>query len=158
MKNIIIRPAQLLYLDDLVKLEESCFTTDRMSRSNIQHLLKSSSAIILAIIKADLLIGSATLFFRKKSTTVRLYSFAIHNDYRHQGLAAQLNAAIEIYATKRDCNTIVLEVRPDNIAAIRFYLKQGYVIFGRYSKFYEDGTDALRMEKIIYAKGKEHLS
>ncbi|MDR3491816.1 MAG: GNAT family N-acetyltransferase [Gammaproteobacteria bacterium] len=158
MNNLIIRPARSDDLDNLVQLEKNCFDTDLMSRKSFQRLLKVSSALILVVQKDDVIIGSATLFFRKKSDTARIYSFAIEHTYRKQGLASQLNKAIEKYVRERECMTIVLEVRLDNIAAIKFYLKQGYVINGRYIKFYEDDADALRMEKIIYAKRKRYIS
>lgn len=151
MNNIFIRPACYEDLEDLVQFEKSCFMTDCISRKSYQRLLKTSSAIILILKKDDLMIGAAILFFRKKSNKARLYSFAIHNEYRKQGLAGQLNSALEMAATERECFTIFLEVKPDNIAAINFYSKQGYVIFDKYTNFYEDGTDALRMEKVIYA-------
>jgi ribosomal protein S18 acetylase RimI-like enzyme len=40
-----------------------------------------------------------------------------------------------------------LEVRVDNVAAIRLYERRGYEVVGVTDDFYEDGSDALRMRK-----------
>jgi ribosomal protein S18 acetylase RimI-like enzyme len=42
-----------------------------------------------------------------------------------------------------------LEVRPDNRAAVDLYRSAGYEPFGRYAAYYEDDSDALRMEKAL---------
>jgi ribosomal protein S18 acetylase RimI-like enzyme len=42
-----------------------------------------------------------------------------------------------------------LEVRTDNSAAIGLYTKSGYHRFGEITGFYEDGSNALRMQKTL---------
>jgi ribosomal-protein-alanine N-acetyltransferase len=145
----IIRYAHSSDLHTLVKLEDTCFNTDKISKRSFQRFLKTNSTVILVIEKEGLVIGAATLLRRANSKQIRLYSLAIQKEYRGQGVAAELDIAIEKWAKEHSYHDIVLEARPDNTVAIKFYQKHGYKLFGRYIDFYEDGSDALRMKKHI---------
>ena len=68
-----------------------------------------------------------------------------------RGIAARLLAAIEAVALKRGAVAMRLEVRTDNDAAIALYRDHGFVPFGRHPAYYDDATDALRMEKALVA-------
>jgi ribosomal protein S18 acetylase RimI-like enzyme len=153
-KNHHIRHATPQDIDGLVALEATCFTADRVSRQSFKHLLHSPSAEILIAEHENKIIGSAILFFRKNSNIMRIYSLAVHTEHRQQKIAANLHQAIEERAIQRGCTRIILEVRPDNHAAIAFYRKHEYDIFGKYNHYYEDGSDALRMETCLN-KGKQ---
>jgi [ribosomal protein S18]-alanine N-acetyltransferase len=63
------------------------------------------------------------------------------------GLGRQLLAAVEALARRRGAAELRLEVRPDNLSALRLYEASGYRTFDRRSRYYEDGADALRMRK-----------
>lgn len=143
------RKASLFDLSQLVTLENICFTSDKMSRRSYQNLLKKNSAEITVIEANNSIIASATVFYRKNSKTARIYSIAVDPKHRKSGIASSLCETIEKQAALRECQTIQLEVRPDNLPAIQFYKKNGYEIFDSYKQFYEDGSDAIRMRKSI---------
>jgi ribosomal-protein-alanine N-acetyltransferase len=149
MKNIIIRRAKLPDIPGMVKLEEDCFTTDQMSANNFRRLLRSTTADIAIAKASDQLIGLSVLLFRKNSKKARVYSIAVHVDYRARGVALALNQHLEKEAKRRGTTAIILEVKIDNSRAIKFYEKLGYENWGTYPAFYEDGSDALRMIKKI---------
>lgn len=151
---LTLKRATLHDLPALLDLEETCFTEDRLSKRSYQSLLKKETADIFIATSNKIAVGSAVVFFRKNSKTARLYSLAVKKPYRKQGIAHRLTRLYESKARLRGCQTIVLEVRPDNKAAIQFYLKEGYEPFDRYKRFYEDGADALRMKKLLYVSRK----
>jgi [ribosomal protein S18]-alanine N-acetyltransferase len=62
-------------------------------------------------------------------------------------VAPLLLKAVELVARRRGCTTVRLEVHETNHAAIARYRKQGYEEFGRHSRYYDDGGDALRFHK-----------
>jgi ribosomal-protein-alanine N-acetyltransferase len=66
-------------------------------------------------------------------------------EYRRQGIARQLLLACE---KKLNSSRLRLCVRLDNAPAIRLYEQEGYLHVGTWSKYYNDGGDALVMEKI----------
>jgi ribosomal protein S18 acetylase RimI-like enzyme len=147
--KLTTRLAQRTDLDALLAIEAACFTCDQLSRRSFLHLLSSPSAEIWILAANQRIIGYGLLFFRKNSQKARLYSIAIQETHRQRGGAATLNAILEKRALSRGYDRIILEVRVDNTAAITFYKKHAYRVFGKYNRFYEDGTDALRMEKLL---------
>jgi ribosomal protein S18 acetylase RimI-like enzyme len=66
-------------------------------------------------------------------------------EYRGQGIGKQLLAACE---EKLPTPRIRLCVRKTNDVAIGLYKMNGYDISGRWERYYQDGEDALVMEKI----------
>jgi hypothetical protein len=79
----------------------------------------------------------------------RLYSLAIAPEARGRGIAKQLLRALELAAEKQLRLYMRLEVSRNNKAAIELYQSSGYRVFGEYSDYYQDHSDALRMQKKI---------
>lgn len=144
---MIVAKAESPDLENLLRLEKSCFTTDRLTRRNFAHLLRSNSALVLVAKLENKLLGSAVVFYRKGSQTARLYSLAVDPEHRKHGIALALMQALEADAQARTCTRIKLEVRKDNERAIHFYEQGGYRVVGEITAFYEDGGDAWRMLK-----------
>lgn len=149
MKKIITEIAVTADVKGLVELEETCFETDRLSARQYRYFIKKPTALVISARHGSSVIAAAVVLFRKNSRIARLYSLAVHPDYRQRGLAAELNEFAEKCARRFHCHEIRLEVRKDNRKAIRFYEKHGYTHMGEYRKFYEDGADALRMRKLL---------
>ncbi len=130
----------------LVRLEER-FPTDRLSRANLGRLMRHGHASVWVCEQDGVLAGNAVVLYRRGTSVARLYSLVVHPNYLRRGIARALLAAAESGAGKRGCRDFRLEVRPDNLPAIRLYRNGGYAVTGIAGKFYEDGTDALRMRK-----------
>lgn len=142
-----IRHATPADLDALVALENASFDHDRVSRAQWRRHIASDSAIVLIAEVDDTLGGSALVFFRRGSRHARLYSIAVAQTARGHGIGAKLLTAVEDEARRRGCDTMRLEVRIDNNAAIGLYQRHGYARSGHLPGFYEDGTDAWRYHK-----------
>lgn len=142
-----LRDATLKDLDALVALEQRCFDLDRISRRNFRHLLTKAHAATLVAERDGALLGYGMILLHRTTAAARLYSFAVDPAARRQGLGRRLLQAIEERARAAGAAELRLEVRPDNQAAIASYQAAGYRTFGTYTDFYEDHTDALRMEK-----------
>lgn len=142
-----IRRAAPADLDALVALEEASFDHDRVSRAQFRRHLASPSAAVLVAAERGQVLGAALLFFRRGASAARLYSIAITQTARGQGLGAKLLEAAEREARNHGCATMKLEVRTDNIAAMALYEKRGYLRRKREPGFYENGMDAWRYEK-----------
>lgn len=133
----------------LVKLEESCFSDDRLSAQNFRYLLTKGKCTIWVYREQLKIIAAAVLLMRQHSRSTRLYSFAVNPIYHGKGIAVRLLESIENEITQKNYQTIFLEVRADNLQAIHFYKKQGYEPFGRYQDYYADQMDAIRMKKML---------
>lgn len=147
-----LRPATLADIPALLRIEERCFSTDRLTRRNFQYLLRRGNATCLVETAGDDISGYALLLYNAGTSLARLYSFAVDPKYRRLGIAGRLLAAAEAAAIEHDRAFVRLEVRRDNRAAIRLYESRGYREFGVYPDYYEDHMEALRLEKRLHAE------
>lgn len=133
----------------LVELERASFSYDRMSERQFRRHLRSDSAAVLVAEDSTRLLGSAVLFFRRGVSRARLYSLATAAAARGRGIGAALLAAAETLARARGLQTLSLEVRRDNAAAVRLYESRGYRRIAALDDYYDDGAAAWRYAKSL---------
>ncbi len=148
--GIQIRMALTGDLADLLRIENSAFSGDRISRRSFRRFLESPRARLLVASGPDGVCGYALLLLRQGTALARLYSLAIDPVLRGQGLGAKLLKAAEEKAFEDERIVLRLEVRADNEPAIVLYRKSGYRGIGRTEGYYEDGCAAERMEKLLH--------
>lgn len=144
-----IRPGVVADIPQLVEIEARCFATDRLSKRSFQHLLTRGHTIHLVAEVDGVIVGYVIVLLQRGTSLARLYSFAIDAAYRGRGIGMTLLAETERHAVEKGCAFMRLEVRPDNAVAIARYRAAGYKEFGSFQDFYEDHSDALRMEKVL---------
>jgi ribosomal protein S18 acetylase RimI-like enzyme len=145
--DIRIREALSSDIDDLVRLEERAFATDRLTRRRFAALAKSRSANLVVARVGPELAGYALVLTRRGSPAARLYSLAVSPDFAGRRLGARLLRAAECAARDRGADRMRLEVRSDNDKAIQLYCRHGYALTGRREAYYEDGMAALRFAR-----------
>ncbi|MCL4334436.1 MAG: GNAT family N-acetyltransferase [Candidatus Thermoplasmatota archaeon] len=79
----------------------------------------------------------------------RILMLAVDKPFRRNGIGTGLITLFEQEAQKVKINRIKLEVRTDNLEAIAFYKNHGYSIASLLPSYYNDGSDAYSMEKIL---------
>nr|WP_241664559.1 GNAT family N-acetyltransferase/peptidase C39 family protein [Ningiella ruwaisensis] len=171
-----IRLASIDDIDALLHLENACFSNDRLSKRRFRHWVNAQNAFLIvaekavaekavahtALVKketgalesandkpASNLLAYALIIMRKGSRSARLYSIAVDEHARGLGLAKKLVLDAEERALASERLFMRLEVATNNTNAIALYEKLGYKRFGTYSAYYEDGADAIRMQKAI---------
>lgn len=146
---LTVRRAVMADLAALVELENSSFSSDRLSLRQWKHHLDNPSAWVLVAVREGHAAGAAVAFFRSGSRVARLYSLAVAARQRGQGLGAQLLEAVERIARRRHCDRLRLEVRVDNVVAQRLYEQHGYGRIAQLDAYYEDGAAAWRYQKTL---------
>lgn len=147
---VSIRRAQKKDLSALNKIEQGSFQTDRLSKRSLQRWIAAKDDILLvAEEESGALLGYGLVMCNKGTRLARLYSLAVSLEARGQGLAGKLLAELEATAAKAGRLYMRLEVAKQNQAAIKLYEHRGYRVFGEYSHYYDDDSDALRMQKTI---------
>ena len=145
----MIRDAELSDVPALVELEKACFETDILSARSFRHFLTRGNADLF-IDQDDgdgALRGYCLVLYHRNTSLARLYSMAVAPKYRKRGLSKALLAYAESRALDEGATRMRLEVNQNNKPAQKLYRKLGYDEFAVYLDYYEDHTNALRMEK-----------
>ena len=153
-----IRLARVEDLDRLLDLENRCFELDRLSRRSFRHFLASDTASCLVAERGGELLGYALVRFHGRTALARRYSMAVAPEHQAQGLGRVLLDAAEAAALDAGAAVMRLEVHPQNFAAIALYRRAGYLEFGVYRGFYEDDSDALRMQHVLVPRLQPDVS
>ena len=146
----MIRQAKPSDLSELLRLETLSFKNDRISRRSFSRWLSHGRCVFLVCAEGEVLCGYILVILRRGTRLARMYSLAVDPDYRGQGLAKLLIEQAESGARETGSLYMRLEVEMNNSKAISLYRKLGYRQFGLYQDYYEDHSDALRMEKCIH--------
>lgn len=136
-------------IDELVALEQECFTLDRLSQRNFHWMVSRANSCLIVAECQEELAGYALLLFHRGTSLARLYSIAVSQAWRGHGLGQRLLEEAQTRALSRNCAWLRLEVRADNPAAISLYEANGYQRFAVVEDYYEDHAEALRYEKRI---------
>jgi len=136
-------------LDALLELEHRCFVYDRLSRRSFRHFLTTDTASCLLAEQAGRLLGYVLVLFHGRTALARLYSMAVAPEQQGQGLGRELLRAAEAAALNGGAAVMRLEVNPGNAPAVSLYRSVGYTDIGIYHGYYEDDSDALRMEHAL---------
>lgn len=145
--TISIRAGTRFDIDALLALENRCFTTDRLSRRSFMRFVSKGAHNLLVADQGGEILGYVLVLFRSGTSLARIYSIAVSDAARGQGVASKLLTQAELIASKRYCLFIRLEVHTDNTAALALYNKFGYKSFTHLKQYYEDGGDAEQLEK-----------
>jgi len=142
-----LRRGRISDLDGLVALEQRFFEADRISRQSFRRFIGSAKATLLVVEVDGEIAGCALVLYRRNSKRARLYTIATATKFRRRGIARRLLAAAGQDARHRGCKFMRLEVREDDVGAIRLYETSGYRRFGRRARYYDNRIPALRFEK-----------
>ncbi|MBU2871542.1 N-acetyltransferase [Colwellia sp. E2M01] len=168
------RLAQKDDLSALVALENKCFAYDKLSQRSLRHWITAKHGILLVVedvnfdvdVDVDVDVDKKTthantnkqlnsllgygLVWRYNGTKVaRLYSLAVDANYRGQNIASEILTQLEVETVRYGHSLLRLEVSQKNSKAISLYERLNYRVFGEYSDYYEDGSDAYRMQKAL---------
>jgi ribosomal-protein-alanine N-acetyltransferase len=146
---VTLRAGQLADVDELDALEILAFRHDRIARRSFVRFLISPNASLIVAESNGALCGYALVLFRARSQIARLYSIAVNIEHTGRRLGSRLLSAAEDAAYGRGSKAMRLEVREDNTPAANLYQRFGYGLVDRISAYYDDGSDALRLQRLL---------
>lgn len=136
-------------IPSLVALENESFDSDQLSDRNFKYFIELSHGLTVVQEDDGLIKGYGILLFHKGTALARLYSLAVGQQFRGQGLGQKLLVKLEQMAMERGCTYIRLEVKTSNNEAIKLYKNMGYRKFAHKTDYYQDHEDAECFEKKI---------
>jgi ribosomal protein S18 acetylase RimI-like enzyme len=101
--DFIFRDAVADDVEALLVLENQCFEGDRLTPRSFHWMIRRANACLIVAEHAGQLTGYALVLFHRGTSLGRLYSLAIADSVRGQGLGRQLLLRAEQQAVERDC-------------------------------------------------------
>ena len=136
--------ASLKDLNQLVELENLCFSYDQLGQSKFKAFILKETSQLLVLKDDQKIIGYVLTLFRKNSNKCRIYSLCVHPEYSGQGLAGLImGGQIDVLRDQKKFIQARLEVKDSNSTAIKIYERLGFIYSKTIEGFYSDGENAL---------------
>ncbi|HAE59833.1 MAG TPA: hypothetical protein DCG54_10115 [Anaerolineae bacterium] len=145
-----ITPASILDLGALRHLEQVCFPQDAWPLLDLIAVLSFPGVVRLKAIENGKMIGFIAGDPRPAEDLGWIATIGVLPNQRGKGIGRALLAACE---RQMPLSRIRLSVRQSNHQAIRMYEQAGYRSVDHWLRYYNDGEDALVMEKRIEKTG-----
>ncbi len=131
-------------LNALRNLEKACFPKDAWPVWDLIGVLTLSNVVRLKALVHEEMVGFIAGDEQRSQNLAWIATLGVKPEYRRQGIASAL---LRLCEARLSAATIRLSVRHSNSAAIQLYQNAGYVPTGIWQAYYQDGEDALVMEK-----------
>lgn len=160
VETMNIVPASLTHVDALISLENTCFSSDKLSRRSFKRFITNAQSVFLVALMDDVVAGYLLTIFHRGTRLARLYSMAVSPQYQGRGIARLLMIKGELAAEEKGAHYYRLEVNTENTLAIHLYHSLGFKEFKLIKQYYQDHSDALRMQKRIryYQRSSVHTA
>lgn len=145
-QNIKISSLEERHLDGIIEIENDCFSPPWTRDAYKSEINRDVSEYV--ILEQDgIVVGYGG--FRQAFDGADITNIAVRKEFRNMGLGKLIMRELTERAKKRNVRSLTLEVRVGNMGARALYEKSGFVSLGVRPGFYQDGEDALIMEKHI---------
>lgn len=149
--RVIIAPARIEDIESIGAIEAASFAQPWQPSALMAELSVPESWHHIAGVpapdrKRTVVVGY--IMVRFLTDEMHIMKLAVDPAWRKRGVATALLEAAQREARRRRAAVMLLEVRPSNRAAIRFYRKAGFHTIGIRPNYYpQTGEDALVMSK-----------
>ncbi|HUF04704.1 MAG TPA: ribosomal protein S18-alanine N-acetyltransferase [Aridibacter sp.] len=145
-----IRPMTEEHLREVMLLNLRCFRRgENYTKYTFKYLLSEPNILSYrAVTRDDSMVGFIFVIAMNE-TIAHITTIGVAPEHRKRGIAGMLLEHAEKSLANKGFDSIVLEVRVSNEAALDLYSGAGYVVMQRLSKYYNNGEDAFLMSKVI---------
>ena len=144
---IKIETALLEHLDDILKIENLCFSPP-WTEGQLLSEMESEYGIVFAAFEGEELCAFSVMHLAGDQS--ELYQIATLPEKRGKGIANMLMEKGSAWAKEQNAESIFLEVRVSNAPAIALYEKHGFENLGIRKKYYTNPVeDAMIMVRKV---------
>jgi ribosomal protein S18 acetylase RimI-like enzyme len=140
-----ILPTTLRDLGSLRRVEQACFVKDAWPLLDLIAVLTWPDVVRLKAVEDGQMIGFVAGDQRPADNLAWIATIGVLPEYQRRGIGRALLQACE---AKLPQPRIRLCVRASNAGAVEMYRREGYLALDTWKKYYDDGENALVMEKI----------
>jgi hypothetical protein len=150
----IVRRAHRSDLPAAALLEQSCFTSHRISNRQLRYLHASPSAVFVIAEKQGKVVGEGIALVRKnkRGPSGRIYSLAVDGECRGEHIGRRLLEAMLHDLKARGVKRCFLEVERTNDSAVRLYERNGFRAIDELPEYYGEGRAGIRMVRELNAE------
>lgn len=137
---VSIEDVSLECLERLYEIEKECFKKEAFTKQQIAKLLMSPNSIGLTAKENGEIIGFiiGAVYYDEHQLAGHILTIDVSQKHRRRGIGVKLLQEIEKIFVEKGAVKCRLEVREDNIAAIKLYSKLGYKRAGKLPYYYKD--------------------
>ncbi len=129
----------------VVEIEKECFSLPWSEKSFAESIAREDTIFLVCEENTDIITGYIGMYLSFDEASIT--NVAVASQFRKKGCGEQLVIAAKEAAKAAGADSIFLEVRVSNEAAISLYKKQGFENLGIRKKFYEHPVeDAIIMK------------
>lgn len=139
-QRVTIRAATGADLDDLLALERCCYRFPWNRQQFVDEFDNPAAALDVALIDEQI-VGYLCSWLICGELQIQNLATSPHS--RRCGIGQTLLDYVIERSRQQGLLSAWLEVREDNLAAIKLYLTCGFAVHGRRKNYYQDGEDAL---------------
>jgi ribosomal protein S18 acetylase RimI-like enzyme len=144
-----IRVATVADAAALLSIENASFSSDKIKARQMRYLLTQAKAFSLVFIESANIVGYCTVLTPAFPRPARIYSLAVDENFRGKKIASSLLQQAIDTARAMNYTSIRLEVRAEHLGVQALYQGLGFSEIGRIEAYYEDGEQAIHMQKFL---------
>lgn len=145
-----IRTMTEKHLREVMLLNLRCFRRgENYTKYTFKYLLSDPNILSYRAVTPDDQMVGFIFVIGTNETIAHITTIGVAPEHRKRGIAGMLLEHAEDSLVKKGFDSVVLEVRVSNSAALELYSRAGYVVMQRLSKYYNNGEDAFLMSKVI---------
>jgi ribosomal-protein-alanine N-acetyltransferase len=135
---MMIETASMKHLGRLYEIEKECFGEEAFSRFQIATLLREYNSISLIAVENKKIVGFiiGVIGVERNALDGHVLTIDVLPQYQQRGVGSKLLQAVERIFMGRNVKKSHLEVREDNVRALRLYERNGYRTIWKLKNYY----------------------
>lgn len=122
-QRFILRLAEIDDIPSIMEIEQICFDKDSFSKRQFVYLISQAKGYFCVVEYQQRVGGYFSVLINQRACSLRIYSIAVHPDFRGKKVGQLLIDQIAVIAQKQGLKRITLEVNVSNSPAIHLYEK-----------------------------------